>query len=176
MNDMLHSVSCTAIRAANRTAIRAALSSALCAALLALAACGGTASHLTAPTNFLELEEPGESYSQRATSAEGVVMAVREVDNDPYGPLAFWVEAIKRRMRTVRGYALLEEKDVRAASGEAGKQLRFGHDESGGPYHFWLTIFVTEGHVFVLEAGGKKDVFEAAQPQVERAIAAYRID
>jgi len=172
MNDVLHSMSRTAIRAALRTA----LSSALGAALIALAACGGTASHLTAPTNFLELEEPGESYSQRATSAEGVVMAVREVDNDPYGPLAFWVEAIKRRMRTVRGYALLEEKDVRAASGEAGKQLRFGHDESGGPYHFWLTIFVTEGHVFVLEAGGKKDVFEAAQPQVERAIAAYRID
>lgn len=148
----------------------------LVAIALLLAACGGTASNLTPPTNFLELEEPGESYSQRATSAEGVVVAVREVDNDPYGPLAFWVEAIKRRMRTVRGYALIEEKDVRAASGEAGKQLRFGHDESGGPYFFWLTIFVTDDYVFVLEAGGKKDVFEAAQPQVERAIAAYRID
>lgn len=148
----------------------------LVAAALLLAACGGTASNLTPPANFLELEEPGESYSQRATSAEGVVVAVREVDNDPYGPLAFWVEAIKRRMRTVRGYALIEEKDVRAASGEAGKQLRFGHDESGGPYFFWLTIFVTDDYVFVLEAGGKKDVFEAAQPQVERAIAAYRID
>lgn len=145
-------------------------------ALAALLGGCGTASHLTPPTNFLELDEPGDSYTQRATSAEGVVMAVREVDNDPYGPLAFWVEAIKRRMRTVRGYALVEEKDVRAASGEAGKQLRFGHDESGGPFFFWLTIFVTNDNVLVLEAGGKKDVFEAAQPQIERAIAAYTID
>jgi hypothetical protein len=156
--------------------LRPALLAALLATALPLAACGGTASHLTPPTNFIELDEPGESYSQRATSAEGVVMAVREVDNDPYGPLAFWVEAIKRRMRTVRGYALVEEKDVRAATGEAGKQLRFGHDEAGGPYHFWLTIFVTDDNVLVLEAGGKKDVFEAAQAEVERAIAAYRID
>lgn len=156
--------------------LRSFVLAALLTATPLLAACGGAASHLTPPTSFLELEEAGESYSQRATSAEGVVMAVREVDNDPYGPLAFWVEAIKRRMRTVRGYALVEEKDVRAASGEVGKQLRFGHDESGGPYHFWLTIFVTDGHVFVLEAGGKKEVFEAAQPQVEAAIASYRID
>ena len=149
------------------------------AALLAsvsLTACGGTASHLVAPTNFLELDEPGESYAQRATSAEGVVLAVREVENAPYGPLAFWVEAIKRRMRNVRGYALVEERDVRAASGEAGKQLRFGHDESGGPYHFWLTVFVTDDYVFVVEAGGKKDLFEAAQPEIERAIAGYRVD
>lgn len=156
--------------------LRSALLVPLLAAAPLLAACGGTASHLTAPPNFIELDEPGESYSQRATSAEGVVMAVREIDNDQHGPLAFWVEAIKRRMRTVRGYALVEEKDVRAASGEAGKQLRFGHDEAGGPYFFWLTIFVTHDNVFVLEAGGKKDVFEAAQPQVERAIAAYSID
>ena len=141
-----------------------------------LYACGGTASHLVAPTNFLELDEPGESYAQRATSAEGVVLAVREVETAPYGPLAFWVEAIKRRMRNVRGYALVEERDVRAASGEAGKQLRFGHDESGGPYHFWLTVFVTDDYVFVVEAGGKKDLFEAAQPEIERAIAGYRVD
>ncbi len=157
-------------------ALRPVLVATLLAASLLLGACGGAASHLTPPPNFIDLSEPGDSYTQRATSAEGVVMAVREVDNDPYGPLAFWVEAIKRRMRTVRGYALLEEKDVRAASGEAGKQLRFGHDESGGPYFFWLTVFVTDHNVFVLEAGGKKDVFEAAQPEVERAIAAYRID
>ena len=169
MNSLPRTVPLALVRPAPRWGVVAALA-------LALAACGGTASHLAAPANFLELGEPGESYSQRATSAEGVVLAVREVDNDPYGPLAFWVEAIKRRMRTVRGYALVEEKDVRAATGEAGKQLRFGHDEAGGPYHFWLTVFVTDDHVFVLEAGGKKDVFEAAQPQIERAIAAYTID
>jgi len=156
---------------------RVALTAALAALpLTSLAGCGGTASHLAAPTNFLELDEPGESYAQRATSAEGVVLAVREVQNDPYGPLAFWVEAIKRRMRNVRGYALVEERDVRAASGEAGKQLRFGHDEAGGPYHFWLTVFVTDDYVFVVEAGGKKDLFETAQPEIERALAAYRID
>ncbi len=68
------------------------------AAVLLLVACG-SASHLTPPANFLALDENEEGYAQRATSAEGVVIATRELDNDHEGTLAFWVEAIKQRMQ-----------------------------------------------------------------------------
>jgi len=142
--------------------------------VLSLAACGGS-SHLTPPPNFLELHEDQNGYRQRATSAQGIVVASREVDNERHGTLAFWLDAIKQRMRGVRGYALTEEKDVRAASGETGKQLRFGHDEAGGPFVYWLTVFVTHDHIYIVEAGGKKELFDRSQPQVEQAIAAFRL-
>lgn len=140
---------------------------------LALAGCGG--SQLTPPPNFLALQENQNGYHQRATSAQGVVLASREVGNDRHGTLAFWLDAIKQRMRGVRGYALTQESDVHAATGEVGKQLRFGHDEAGGPFIYWLTVYVTHDRIYIVEAGGKKDVFEAAQPQIEQAIRGYRL-
>lgn len=140
---------------------------------LSLAGCGA-ASHISPPANFLELQEGQNGYTQRATSAQGVVIATREVANERHGTLAFWLDAIKQRMRGVRGYALTSETDVHAASGQVGKQLRFGHDEAGGPYVYWLTVYVTPNRVFIVEAGGKKDIFEHAQPQVEQAINGYR--
>lgn len=140
---------------------------------LLLTGCGA-ASHITPPPNFLASDDDQEGYEQRATSAEGVVIATREIDNEHEGTLAFWVQAIKQRMQQTRGYALTGESDVRIASGQTGKQLRFGHDETGGPYVYWLNVFVENDHVFIVEAGGKQDLFTAAQSQVEHAISTYR--
>ena len=83
----------------SRSAVPSIARVALIVALTALplAACGGTASHLAAPTNFLELDEPGSSYSQRATSAEGVVLGlavdparVKVASADQAGRYAQW--------------------------------------------------------------------------------------
>lgn len=131
---------------------------------------------LKVPGSFVELDEPGAGYDLRATDAHGVVLAVRAMDNDPKGNLAFWTDAVTNRVRTLGGYALLDTKDVRAASGQKGKQLRFGHDENGTAYAYWVTVFVTEGRIFVVEAGGRRDRFEAVQEPVEKAIAGIRVD
>ena len=129
------------------------------------------------PSTFVELEESGDShYELRTTSAQGVVMGVREIDNDQHGTLDFWVEAIRNRVRSLGGYAVVIESDVHAASGEAGKQIRFGHDEDGVPFSYWVTIFVTESHVFLVEVGGRREPFEQAQAQVEASLAQFRID
>lgn len=139
----------------------------------ALGASGcGAAFDMQPPPDFVELDED-TSYDLRATNAQGVVISVRELDNDPEGSVTFWLDAIKNRMRTVRGYALVEEHDVRAQGGATGKQLRFGRDEGTQPYVYWITVFVTDNHIFVVEAGGKRDDFEHVRPQIERAIAAF---
>lgn len=142
-------------------------------ALSLFTACG-SASHLTAPPHFLNLEDDEEGYAQRATSADGIVLATRELDNAHEGTLAFWVQAIKEHMQHTRGYALTAENDVRAASGQSGKQLRFGHDETGGPFVYWVSIFVEGERIFLVEAGGKQSLFEASQPAIETAIQGYR--
>jgi hypothetical protein len=130
---------------------------------------------ITLPDDFVDLDEERDDYEMRATTAHGVVLATREVENDPEGNLDFWVDAIRNRLRRAGGYALLEEKEVTAGSGQRGKQLRFGRDERGQTFHYWITVFVTDSHVLVIEAGGRKELFEEAAERVERAIAGVQI-
>jgi len=154
------------------SANRAVLLAALVALSVGGAAGCGAAFDMQAPSDFVELDE-STSYDLRTTNAQGVVLAVRQLDNDPEGSLSFWVDAIKNRMRTVRGYALVEEHDVHAQGGVTGKQLRFGRDEGTQPYVYWITVFATDNHIFVIEAGGKRDDFEHVRPQIERSLAAF---
>jgi hypothetical protein len=143
--------------------------------LLPLAGCGSSFA-MTAPDGFVELDDEYSVYDARFTTADGVVISVRALDHDPTGDLDFWVAAIEGRMRINGGYALLETEDVRAASGHAGKQLRFGRDQNGTPFKYWLTIFVTDSYIHIVEAGGRTEQFDAAEARVERAIASLEIN
>lgn len=154
------------------------------AALLLTALLAGCAPFQVAPPeHFVELEESEWSdYAARAVNAEGVVLAVRDVPNVPEGSLTFWTDAIRNRLRTVRGYAVIEERDVTAASGEAGHQLRLGRDEGSQTYDYWVTIFATprafleDGHVFVVEAGGRREAFARVQAALDRSIEGFSIE
>lgn len=148
-----------------------------CAAALAMLSGGcGSGATIQEPADFVVLEDDQGGYEQRATSAHGVVLAVRDLDNEVEGNLRFWVDAIKNRLRTRGGYALLEESEVRSASGHTGHQMRYGRDESGASYHYWVTVFVTADRIVLVEAGGKRDIFEEAQPEVEQAVATVRLE
>jgi hypothetical protein len=132
----------------------------------------------TAP-GFLELKEDSASYAYRATTPEGVVVAVRVVGLEGEGSddLSFWTKALTLQMRDVSGYALLESHDVRSLDGVSGKQLRFGRDESGKPYVYWLTFFTVPGgsKLVIVEAGGAKATFENASPSVQWMIQSVRV-
>lgn len=146
--------------------------------VLVLGGCGaGFTVH--APDDFVSLDDRythARGYALRATSADGVVMGVRTLENDRHGSSDFWVEAIRNRLRRDQGYALVSESDLSAASGERGHQMRFGHDDGGHPYVYWVTVFVTNDRIFVVEAGGRRDRFEPATAQVETALSTFRID
>lgn len=122
------------------------------------------------PPGFVELEDRYGSQEYRATTADGVVIGIRAFDNEPKGERAFWVRAIENRMRDAGGYALLEKRDVKNRGGLTGTELRFGHDEGDEPYLYRISIFVTEKHVFLLEAGGSKAQMERQAEQIEWAI------
>lgn len=152
--------------------------------LLVLAPLGGCRNFaLEPPQNFVKLEEPEWSgFAMRSVNADGVVLAVRDVENDPEGTLTFWADAIRNRMRTVRGYALVEERPVQAATGEPGLQLKLGRDEGSHTYDYWVTIFATEagfffdGRVLIVEAGGSRDEFVKVKEAVDEAIRRFEVD
>lgn len=146
--------------------------------MLALGGCGA-AFELKLPHRFVTLDEDAQEdagYAMRATTADGVVVAVRELDNDPEGDLVFYQEAITLEMRDRRGYALLDDGELRAASGQKGRLLRFGHDEEGEAYRYWMGIFVTKDRIFLIEAGGKETVFAPVENDVLAAFKKFRID
>lgn len=145
--------------------------------LLVAPAAGCSSFALDAPEHFVKLEQPDWSdYRMRAVNADGVVLAVREADNAASGgSLTFWTDAVRNRLRTARGYALLEEKPVRAASGEQGHQLRLGRDEGSQGYDYWVTIFVTDDFVHVVEAGGRREEFARVKEAVEEAIERFEV-
>ena len=122
------------------------------------------------PPGFVDLSDSYPRNEYRATTAEGMVLGVRAFENKPKGGIAFWTKVVENRMRDTSGYALLETKDVKDRSGNVGKQLRFGHDESGVPHLYYVTIFVNDDHVYVLEAGGTKDLVTKHEQQIAWSI------
>ncbi len=64
---------------------------------------------------------------------------------------------------------------MKTKSGLDGKQLRFGHDESGKPHLYYVTIFLTEDYIFLLEAGGTKELMEKGSAGLDQAIDGFRV-
>lgn len=126
--------------------------------------------HLSAPDGFAELE-PGDAYSYRATSAAGVVIGVRSEKNDPRGNLEFWTSAVDLKLRKA-GYSPMDEKPAKVAAegGLEGKRVRYTIDRSGRPHEYWVTVFVTDSRVIVVEAAGDHAYFDKeTQREIEAA-------
>jgi hypothetical protein len=120
------------------------------------------------PDGFAELDG-NDDYSYRATSAEGVVLAVRKEKNDPEGGLDFWSSAVKNDL-TQRGYRLVESKNVKSKNGVAGTELRCEMTRAGRPNVLWVAVFVSGSRVIVVEAGGDVAHFEHSEDRVQAAI------
>jgi len=144
------------------------------AASLAGGLAGCIAFETTTPAGFVELDDQQPNYDYRAVSADGVVIAVREIKHDPKGSSEFWVTAIRNQMRDTAGYALIEEKKVTTRSGLQGTQLKFGHDQDGVTMLYDVTIFVTKKYIFLLEFGGTKDEMTRNAANLAKVVENFR--
>jgi hypothetical protein len=134
----------------------------------------GCHAQLATPKGFAEIEARG-AFVQRATSARGVVIGVRELSAPDGASLDFWRDAITERLVRGRGYALLEEREVRAKHGVVGTLLCFGHDQNGHTYDYWVAVFGGPKRVTLVEAGGRREVFAEAKPAVQAAITSLEL-
>lgn len=144
---------------------------------LLLAACAPSFS-LQTPAGFVELTEDAtdETFQYRATTADGLVLAARELEHAPRGSLEFWTKAIENEIRHRGGYALLDDQPVKTSAGLSGRRLRFGHDEGRQPHLYYVAVFVTDDHLYVLEVGGRRELVEAHEAQLEAAMASLSAD
>ena len=150
------------------------LRSKLAGILVALAAAGFTAAcgrpfDVKTAQGFVELENQ-ETYAYRATSPEGVVTGGGVVYDEQRGDLAFWTHAITLQLRDGQGYALEGVTDVTSHDGTKGKLLRFGRDQDGKPFSYWVALYAAQGRLFLVEAGGAKEPFDHARRDVEASM------
>ena len=139
---------------------------------LSVGACGHA--RFNTPQNFATLSD-SETYQQRATSPDGVVIAVRKVEVPARSSLKFWSEAISRRLEASQGYASLGTQELKAQSGHAGRWLKFGRDQNGHAFDYWVALFPAGKKLYLLETGGRRDRFAQARADVERAIKSVKI-
>ena len=129
--------------------------------------------HVNTPNGFAELEDD-ERYDYRATNADGVVIAVRVVRNEPRASLEFWGRVVDERLRR-QGYVPEGNPEpVRSANGLAGVMFHYGSTVGGREHRYQVAVFVQNKKVFVLEAGGDREVFDPAAPAVARAMRSFR--
>jgi hypothetical protein len=135
---------------------------------VAAAACSHGA-RLETPAGFATLGEDS-TFSYRATSARGVVLATRTHDNDVKANGDFWSEALDLELKN-KGYVADGTRNVKTSRGLAGTQLRYTTTKNGRAHRYWITVFATKKKVFVVEAAGDKEPFDKALAAVENAIA-----
>jgi len=142
---------------------------------LSLLACGRPFKVSTAP-GFVPLDDQHPyGYEYRSTTPEGVVVAIRVIEEESRGDLDFWSQALTLQLRDVSGYALLSTKNVSSRDGTHGKRLEFGHDEDGKPYTYWVSVFSAQGRLFIVEAGGATEAFDRSRPSVEWMLATVKV-
>lgn len=144
------------------------------AALMLSSAAACTPFHLRTPDGFARVSDPQPSYDYRALSAYGVAVAVRAIPNREHASIVFWSEAVDRRLQRGGTYRPAGQGDLRTENGQVGKSFRYttGDPQNGGTY--WVTVFVTNDWVYLVEAGGASSSFARAQPEVERALRSFR--
>jgi hypothetical protein len=153
---------------------RAALRLLAVGALLGAAGCGRSYDVAAAP-GFVKLEAKQPPYDWRAVAPDGVSVAMRVVPLEDRADLAFWTHAVTLRMREMNGYALVDTHDVRSRDGTAGKELVFGHDESGKPFVYRVRLYLGDKRLFVVEAGGTKEQMDRYAASVDWMMATVRL-
>jgi hypothetical protein len=142
--------------------------------LLGTSACGRSYAVAAAP-GFVKLENAQPPYDWRAVAPDGVAVAMRVVPLEDRADLAFWTHAVTLRMREMNGYALVDSHDVTSRDGTAGKELVFGHDESGKPFVYRVRLYLGQKRLFVVEAGGTKEQMDRYAASVDWMLATVKL-
>ena len=154
-----------------------------CALVVATQALAGCATvSIDLPSDFLVLERDAEARELRAATADEARVWVREHDAPPGAELPFWRKALMRDLVDARGYTVLEERDVKDATGREGVELLCEATLGGVPHRYLLAVFVLptafptffDDTIRTVEYAAEKDVFETHLAAVRAGIKAMR--
>jgi hypothetical protein len=136
----------------------------LVAAALLLAS-GCNAFEAKAPEGFA-IYEGNRPY--RAMSSDGVVYRVRTENDSTDATLAFWQEALKKRMLDA-GYVFLRDGEAKSAN-STGYVLEVTAPYGVRDYTYLMAVFKKDKRLVLVESSGEVAAFERRRPQVMAAL------
>jgi hypothetical protein len=99
-------------------------------------------------------EDKDPEYDYRATSPDGVNLAVRRFKNDPQGDVAYWSDAIVQRLAAYGTYSLTSSRDITNHQGYAGREITLKHSAQGSEHLYRVAVYDRKGWLYVIESGG----------------------
>lgn len=141
---------------------------------LAALATGCASFQIRTPAGFGQLRNQSPRYDYRSVSAYGVALAVRVVPNSERGNLDFWSEVVDRHLQHGGAYHASGSADVHTTTGLTGRRMAYTYGDPQAGQTYWVTVFVTDRKVYLVEAGGGTDAFTRARDGVERAVQSFR--
>ncbi len=127
---------------------------------------GGTTAFLAEPPEGFAPYKAKKAY--RAVAPDGVVFRVRTAKHEPEADLAFWKEAMTKRMAEA-GYNHHAESDI-SASGTPGTLLELTAPYGTDDYSYMLAIFPAGKKLVIVEAAGEVATLEARRDAILEAI------
>ena len=149
----------------------------LCLLLLSMAWACGPNSTVTVPDGYVALDEDdlGDDIAQKLISADGAMVIVRERENDPYGTLEFWSEALEREITEGRGYELVTKESL-SAGGVPGQVLEFKGAYQEKIYLYHVALFATEDSIVTVETVALEEQQERHKETLAKTIRSLKID
>jgi hypothetical protein len=124
-----------------------------------------------APEGFSAFRKPRREL--RAVSADSVVYRTRTVKEKPKADLAFWQEAMTRRMEDA-GYTVAAASTIEAG-GATGALLELTAPWAEADYSYLVAAFPLGGRLVLVEAAGEVTAFAARRDAVIAAVQGARI-
>jgi hypothetical protein len=109
----------------------------------------------------------------RAVSSDGVTYRVHRDANSPKADLAFWREALKKRMIDA-GYIFVSDAEIKARA-EPGYWLELAAPVGAQDYTYAVAIFVRGSHIVIAESAGEVAKFRKHKDEILAAVTALEL-
>jgi hypothetical protein len=104
--------------------------------------------------HWWETDDKDPEYDYRATSPDGVTLAVRRVKNDPKGDVGYWSDAIAQRLTAYGTYDVTSSRDITNHQGVAGREITLKHTADGSEHVYRVAVYDRKGWLYVIESAG----------------------
>ncbi|MDQ7778458.1 MAG: DUF4349 domain-containing protein [Planctomycetota bacterium] len=122
----------------------------------------------TPPQDFIKYFE--RDYVTRAMSPDGVLLRVQRQENMEGGSCEFWSKLCRRILAERKGFALDHGAEIQSKNRDHKLMLFKGTREVAGvPYGYAVAIAASGDYIYVFEAWGAKEKFDACFPKIEDA-------
>lgn len=100
----------------------------------------------------------------RAVSSDGVMYRIRREKNEPFAELAFWKEALKKRMVDA-GYSFMKDEDIDIGK-RPGYLLELAAPLGTQDYTYLIALCLKDDQLVIVEAAGEMTIFKTRRQEI----------